>query len=278
MPLVSVTDHWIQKRPPPIAPGPTQPPRSLVAWSTHLGEPVADAGASALAHADAGLTDEATRLAIAAVAKQPSAPLYDLLATAYLSRHHEREAGLAYRAALRLDPDDTGALFGYARVMLDQHQADEARHAFDRMLQLDPDDVAALETLGIDLYRSGDHAHASELFQRAAATGRASGIAYVGLALDARGDPKQELAWLELAWRAEPRDRWILDELATAAANDPARLADISRRRSALEPDLGSSGHRVHGFQCRTGVSKRGRGCVRVKYFTEITDSASLSG
>ncbi|HEX7703667.1 MAG TPA: tetratricopeptide repeat protein, partial [Kofleriaceae bacterium] len=176
VPLVSVTDHWIQKRPPPIAPGPTQPPHSLVAWSMHVGEPVADAGASALAHADAGLTDEATRLAIAA---KPSAPIYDLLATAYLARHHEREAGLAYRAALRLDPDDTDALFGYARVMLDQHQAGEARHAFDRMLQLDPDDIAALETLGIDLYRGGDRAHASELFHRAAATGRASGIAYV---------------------------------------------------------------------------------------------------
>jgi hypothetical protein len=239
VPLVSVTDHWIQKRPPPIASGSTQPPRSLVAWSTHVGEPVADAGASALAHADAGLTDEAMRLAIAA---KPSAPIYDLLATAYLARHHLREAGLAYRAALRLDPDDTGALFGYARVMLDQHQAGEARHAFDRMLQLDPDDIAALETLGIDRYRSGDRARASELFHRAVATGRASGIAYVGLALDARGDAKQELAWLELAWRAEPRDRWILDELAVVAADDPTRLADIARRRSALETDLSISG------------------------------------
>ena len=77
-----------------------QPPRSLVAWSTHLGEPVADAAASALAHADAGLTDEATRLAIAA---KPSAPLYALLASAYLSRHHERRgrARVSRRAAPR---------------------------------------------------------------------------------------------------------------------------------------------------------------------------------
>ncbi|MEO8841094.1 MAG: tetratricopeptide repeat protein [Kofleriaceae bacterium] len=238
VPLVNVTDHWIQKRPAPIAPGPTQSPRSLVAWSTQIGEPVADAGAAALAHADAGLADEATRLAIAA---KPSAPIYDLLASAYLARHHLREAGVAFRAALRLDPDDTGALFGYARVMLDQHQAAEARHAFDRMLQLDPDDIAALETLGIDLYRSGDHAHATELFRRAAATGRASGIAYVGLALDARGDANQERVWLERAWRAEPRDRWILDELAAVSANDRVQLADITRRKTALEPDLATS-------------------------------------
>jgi len=234
VPLVAVTDHWIQKRPPPIKPGPTEPPRSLVAWSTHLGEPIADP--AALAHADAGLTDEAVRLAIAALAKQPSAQLYDLVATAYLARHHTRDAGLAYRAALRSDPDDTGALFGYARVMLDAHDEAEAQHAFERMLALDPDDVAALETLGIARYRSGDRAKAGELFQRAATTGRASGIAYVGLALAARGDAKEESKWLELAWRAEPRDRWILDELDAVAATlgDHAHIAELSRRRAAL--------------------------------------------
>ena len=242
VPLVAVTDHWIQKRPPPIKPGPTEAPRSLVAWSVHLGEPVPDAGASAIAHADAGLTDEATRLAIAALAKQPSAQLYDLVANAYLARHHPRDAGLAYRAALRLDPDDNGALFGYARVMLDAHQPAEAQHAFERMLQLDPDDVAALETLGIDRYRNGEHAKAVELFRRAANTGRASGIAFVGLALDARGDAKQELAWLELAWRAEPRDRWILDELDAVAATlgDRNLIAETSRRRAAITTVAGS--------------------------------------
>jgi tetratricopeptide (TPR) repeat protein len=243
VPLVAVTDHWIQKRPPPIKPGPTEPPRSLVAWSTHLGEPVADGGASALAHADAGLTDEATRLAIATIAKQPTAQLWDFLANAYLARRHTREAGLAYRAALNLDPDDTGALFGYARVMLDAKQPAEAQQAFDRMLQLDPDDVAALETLGIDRYRSGERARAVELFRRAANTGRASGIAYVGLALDARGDAKQELAWLEKAWRAEPRDRWILDELdaVSGVLGDPKLSAEISHRRAAITPVAGSA-------------------------------------
>jgi tetratricopeptide (TPR) repeat protein len=127
-------------------------------------------------------------------------------------------------------------LFGYARVMLDAHDETEAQRAFERMLVLDPDDVAALETLGIARYRSGDRAKAGELFQRAATTGRASGIAYVGLALAARGDVKQESKWLELAWRAEPRDRWILDELDAVAATlgDHARIAELSRRRAAL--------------------------------------------
>ena len=243
VPLVAVTDHWIQKRPPPIKPGPTESPRSLVAWSTHFGEPVPDGGASALAHADAGLTDEATRLAVAALAKAPTVQLYDFIANAYLARRRPRDAGLAYRAALHLDPDDSGALFGYARVMLDAKQPAEAQHAFERMLQLDPDDVAALETLGIDRYRNGDRAKAVELFRRAANTGRASGIAYVGLALDARGDAKAELAWLEKAWRAEPRDRWILDELGAVAGviGDAKLITETSRRRAAITPVAASA-------------------------------------
>jgi len=227
VPLVVVTDHWIQRRPPPIAPGPTGKPRALAAWSTAIGEPVEGlAAVTALAHADAGLSDEALRRAITAV---PTAQIDDLLASAFLAKHRVRDAGLAYRAALHLDPDDTTALFGYAKIMLDTKQPAEARHAFERMLQLDPEDLAALETFGIYLYRTGDRAHAVELFKRAAATQRASGITYVALAFDARTDPKQELAWLELAWRAEPRDRWILDELARV--HDPK----LERRRAAIE-------------------------------------------
>ncbi|MEO8550249.1 MAG: hypothetical protein ABI678_09750 [Kofleriaceae bacterium] len=227
VPLVSVTDHWIQKRPPPIKPGPNEKPRALAAWSTTIGDPVdgLDA-ATALAHADVGLTDEAIRRAIAA---KPTAALDDLLASAFLAKHRVRDAGLAYRAALHLDLDDTTALFGYAKIMLDEKQPDEARRAFERMLQLDPDDLAALETFGIYLYRTGDPARAIQLFTRAASTHRASGITYVALAFAARGDPDRELAWLELAWRAEPRDRWILDELARV--HDPR----IERRRAAIE-------------------------------------------
>src|SRR6185312_9992709 len=130
-----------------------------------------------------------------------------------------------------------------ARVMLDAKQPAEAQHAFERMLQLDPDDVAALETLGIDRYRNGDRAKAVELFRRAANTGRASGIAYVGLALDARGDAKAELAWLEKAWRAEPRDRWILDELGAVAGviGDAKLITETSRRRAAITPVAASA-------------------------------------
>ena len=243
IPLVTITDHWIQKRPPPIRPGEVEPPQRLIAWSSFLGAPVDDGGMAAitaLAHADAGLTDEAVQLAVRAVATQPSAALDRLLASAYLARRRVADAGRAYAAALRLDPDDQPSLLGYARVMLDAGTPDalaEARHALDRLLAIDPDDVAALETLAIHLERSGDRAHAIELLRRAAATDRASGITYVGLAVAARAQPIDELHWLELAWRAEPRDRWILDELAAAAAatRDPARIAEIAQRRAAVE-------------------------------------------
>jgi tetratricopeptide (TPR) repeat protein len=240
VPLVTITDHWIQKRPPPIAPGPVARPRTLVPWSTLIGDPVGDAempALTALAHADAGLGDEAVRLAVTAVAKRPSAALYELIANALIARHRPQEAGHAYRSALRLEPDRASALLGYARVMLDGGRIDEAMRAFDRLLAIDPSDVASLETKGIFLYRGGDRAHAFELFRRAAATGRATAASYVALAVEARSNRTQELEWLEQAWRAEPRDRWILDELdaAAAAIGDKKRIAELARRRAAVE-------------------------------------------
>jgi hypothetical protein len=211
LPLVTITDHWIQKRPTPLKPASPELPRSLTAWSAFIGEPVPDAGAAARGYADAGLTKEAERLAVQAIATTPSPQLYDLLANAYLARHRLADAGHAYEAALRLDPDDSTALLGYARVMLDHGAATDAAHAFERMLAIDPDDVAALETWGIYLERTGEHARATDLFRRAAATGRATGIAYVGLANATSG--VERTGWLERAWRAEPRDRFIVEQL-----------------------------------------------------------------
>ncbi|HEY5927625.1 MAG TPA: tetratricopeptide repeat protein [Kofleriaceae bacterium] len=240
VPLVTITDHWIQTRPPPIKPGAIEKPKRLVAWSTHIGEPVKDdemLALSALGHADAGLNDAAVEQAVAAVAKRPSAALYALIANAYLAKRRTQEGGRAFKAALRLDPDHTGALLGYARVMLDAGAFEEAKRALERLLAIDPEHVAALETRGIFLYRNGDRAAALELFKRAVATSRATGASYVALAIDARGNSKQQLEWLELAWRAEPRDRFVLDELklAAEASGNRARIADVERRRAALD-------------------------------------------
>jgi Flp pilus assembly protein TadD len=240
VPLVTITDHWIQKQPPAVRPGAIEKPKTLVPWSTHIGEPVVDdemAVLTALGHADAGFNDEAVRLAVRAVAKQPTAALYNLLANIYLAKRRPRDASLAYQQALHLDPDDSGALLGYARVMLDGGKLDEANHALDRLLALDPNDGTALETRGIALYRTGNRAQAIEQFRRAATSSRASAASYVALAIDARGNSAKQLEWLELAWRAEPRDRWILDELTSAAAasGNQKRIAELAKRRAAVE-------------------------------------------
>jgi hypothetical protein len=211
LPLVTITDHWIQKRPPPMKPDAPVAPHALIPWSQFIGEPVVDAGAAARAYADAGLMDEAVKRAVDAVATAPSAPLYDLLASAYIAKYRVPDAGRAFQAALRIDPDDETALLGYARVMLDARRADEATHAFERMLAIDPENVAALETWGVYLARTGDRARAIDLFRRAAATGRASGIAYVGLA-EGEGSA-EKMRWLERAFRAEPHDKWVVDHL-----------------------------------------------------------------
>jgi len=211
LPLVTITDHWIQKRPAAMKPDAPAAPHALLPWSQFIGEPVADAGAAARGYADAGLMDEAVKRAVSAVATLPSAPLYDLLASAYLAKHRVPDAGRAFQAALRIDPDDETALIGYARVMLDAHRAEEATHAFERMLAIDPENIAALETWGVYLARTGDQTHALDLFRRAAATGRASGIAYVGLA--AAPGSAEKMMWLERAFRAEPHDVWVVDHL-----------------------------------------------------------------
>lgn len=211
LPLVAITDHWIQKRPPVMKPDAPITPRALIPWSQLTGEPAAEPGAIARGYADAGLMDEAVQRAVTAVATTPSAPLYDLLASALLAKHRESDAGRAYRAALQLDPDDQSALLGYARVMLDARRPDEAAHAFERLLAIDPEDVAALETWGIALARSGQQDRAVELFRRAVATGRASGIAFVGLATE--GGSSEKMMWLQRAFRAEPHDTWVVDHL-----------------------------------------------------------------
>ena len=197
VPLVAITDHWIQKKPPPINPQLVEKPHAIVPWSAQIGEPVKDGmtGLAAVANADAGLTDEAERLAIEAVHDRPTPQVWNVLANAFLARHREPDAGRAYQQALGLDPDDTTALLGYARAMLDANRVADARKAFDRLLAIDPEDVAALETLGIHLHRHGDGARSeSSCSKSAVATGRASGISYVGLALDASGRCQKELA------------------------------------------------------------------------------------
>jgi predicted Zn-dependent protease len=235
MPEVVVTDHWIQRRPPPIAPGRAARPHALVRWSTLLGEPVAatndDLAVEAVAYERAGLADEAQQRAARAIAARPAIPeVYELRAG-----HRDLVA------LLRIDPDRRSALFSYALAMLDQRTRrsdEEATHAIDRLLALDPDYQPALENRGMVLLRSGRIADARTYLARAVAAGPDAAFAHVGLAALALRDRRLDdaIAHLEAARLVEPGDAWIFDRLAEAyaARGDQTRAAAIARSRAGL--------------------------------------------
>ena len=251
--LVTVTDHWIQKRPPPIRPGGDKPER-LVSWPTLVGDPggeavgdaVGDAATGddlvaldAIAHAGIGQRDEADRLGASVAGKGPHVPqLYQWLASRYTAANQPGNAAHAYAALFRFAPDDAPGLYGYARLMQGRgpEGAPEATRALDRMLALDGGDPTALEMKGTLLFRSGRIEEARPLFTRAAALGPSSGAAHVALGALARreGRDADAIAQLEAARRIEPGDAWILDRLhdAYVKSGDAARAGDIERARA----------------------------------------------
>lgn len=232
MPEVLVTDHWIQRRPPPIAPGRAERPHALVRWSTLLGEPVAaaadDLAVEAVAYQRAGLDEEAKQRAARAIASRPAIP-----------EVYELRGDLA--ALLRVDPDRRSTLFSYALAMLDRGtpaSAEEATHAIDRLLALDPDYQPALENRGMVLLRTGHVADARAYLTRAAAAGPDGAFAHVGLAALALRDKKldEAIAHLEAARAVEPGDAWVFDRLAEAyaARGDQPRAAALARARAGF--------------------------------------------
>lgn len=240
-PQVAITDHWIQRRPPPVRPGKDEP-QHLVPWPDLVGEHATGedvAALEAVAYANAGRRDEAERRADALAGKNLHVPwLYERLAGRFAERGRVWDIAEAYAAVLRFRPDDEGALLGYARAMLDRGAAgsDGALHALDRLLALDPDDGAALETKATFLFRTGRIEEARPLFVRAAATDPSSATAHVALAVLARreGHEPETVAELEVARRIQPGDAWILDRLREAygKGGDAERVAGIDRARA----------------------------------------------
>jgi len=243
--LLSITDHWIQRRPPPIRPG-SDKPKQVVAWPDLVGDPAPGPDLDAMravTSAHLGQQDEAERLAGSLVEQRAQVPqIYDWLAGRYSAANQPWNMARALAALLRFEPDSGDALIRYARVMLDRGPdgVPEAMHALDRMLAIEPDDPNALETKGIFLYRSGRPEEARPLFVRAAESSPAAGIAHVGLAMLARRDGREAeaVAQLEAAWRIEPWDSFILDRLrdAYAKADAGARSDDIERARRHFLP------------------------------------------
>ncbi|MFI5289773.1 MAG: multiheme c-type cytochrome, partial [Polyangia bacterium] len=243
VPLVTVTDHFIQRRPPQVRPGPLPPPARLETWSALVGDPVKGSdlvATRAVASAQAGRGAEAERLAATPVAARARVPeLYEWLA------RRERQTPLIARRTwatlLGFDPDSAEGLVGYARATLEVGAPDafsEAMHALDRLLAIDPENPEALETKGVLLFRRGQTEAARPLFERCAAAGPASASCSVGLAALALRDHRAQDAAsaLEAARRSEPTDAWILAKLSEAygALHDRGHLDEIERVRTAL--------------------------------------------
>jgi peptidyl-prolyl cis-trans isomerase C len=74
-----------------------------------------------------------------------------------------------YEAILELAPDDVGARFEYAQLLLDQGRWDEAAEQLAAVLERDPDHRDALEAYGRLLLQSNDFDRAAEHLERALA-------------------------------------------------------------------------------------------------------------
>ena len=243
VPLVTVTDHFIQKRPPPIRPGPLAPPEKLEPWSSLVGDPVKGSdlqAAHAVADAQAGLGAEAERLAAIALAEGQRVPeLYEWVARR--ERKDPSSARRTWAALLGFDPDSAAGLIGYARTTLELGAPDafgDAMRALNRLLAIDPENPEALETKAVLLFRRGQVDAARPLFQRGAAAGPASAACHVGLAALALRDhrEKEAISELEAARQSEPTDGWILAKLSEAygAVHNRGHLDELARVRKAL--------------------------------------------
>jgi Cytochrome c554 and c-prime len=228
---VTITDHWIQRRPPPLRDG-TPRPAKLVAWSTLIGAPVTGSdlpGLEVLAWAELGRSDEAIARAPSALAAAPRLPeLYDFVGHELGRRGHAAQAMGAHATALGFAPDDRSALLGFARARLDAGGAEaqaEAMRALDRLAVLDPDDADALETAGMVALRAGHVDEALPRFARAAARGPMAAASHVALAIAAERAGRRDEAmreW-EAAQRIAPDDALILDKLGAPRAADRPR-------------------------------------------------------
>ena len=230
IPAVTVVDHWIQVRPPPIRPGPAGPPKQIVAWSKHLTgtEPTVEAAAGSAVALDAyGKTEEAGRIAQAAVDRDSRVPeVYEIAAAQHGMRGNADAVARTLAKLLAFQPDRRRALMMFALAALDAGTPawrTEAEHALDRMIALDPRDQRALEIKGMTLVRDGRHRDGKDLLERAAAAGPAGGSAHVGLAALAikANDRAAAIQHLEAARRIEPRDPWIHQRLAGLGVGAP---------------------------------------------------------
>jgi Tfp pilus assembly protein PilF len=245
VPLVSVTDHFIQRRPPPVRPGRMEKPEELVPFSPLGGGPSPGEDLPALlavAYGQAGRPEKATPLFASSLEADPRVPgLMDWVAERVTESRQTRNLPRVHRKLLAMQPDAPAVLVAYARALLDVGTPDamaEATRALARAVAVDPGHPGALETRGMLAFRSGAVEEARPLFERAVMAAPAMGPSHVGLAvLEARAQRSREATLhFEAARRAEPMDAWILDRLSDlyGKSKDAARAREIEEIRRKL--------------------------------------------
>lgn len=255
-----ITDHWIRKRVSPPTP-PDAGARSIrlqkiESYALRIGDvPVGDdlVAIEAVAEDLSGMGREALPKLASAVTTHPQSPdLYDALASRFESRHaaarsaeDRRRAAVGLRharaAVVRFRPDDVGALVDYARAcfMLGTEESVTDAHAsLDRALRVMPDHPAALLEKGGALFRAGRIDEAGPVLERAVDAGPDQLEAHVLLGVMSRdaGALARAVERFESARKREPRDVWLLDQLATLyeRLGRTTQRAELLRVRSAL--------------------------------------------
>ena len=90
---------------------------------------------------DAGKSNEAVDLLEQALARTPSADLYEQLGDAYMQLHDASDAEKAYRSAVDLEPDQASHRRSLAQSLFDQGKYPEASAEYQKLADAEPDDA-----------------------------------------------------------------------------------------------------------------------------------------
>jgi Tfp pilus assembly protein PilF len=156
----------------------------------------------ALAHSEAGRSDEAERLLYRALALAPaSAELHNNLGNTLRSAGRLEGAIAAYRSALALAPGLAEAHFNLALAILRRGDAAGAKQSLRAALKARPGFADAQLNLGYLLEEEGDHAGAIACYRGAIALEPRLIEAHVNLGMQLLLAGRYAEGWIEYEWR-----------------------------------------------------------------------------
>jgi tetratricopeptide (TPR) repeat protein len=140
--------------------------------------------------------------------------VYSSLADVKYNLDKWTEAVDAYEMALRLDPDNHGAMNNYAYYLsLREERLDYAEQLAEKAISLEPGNAAYLDTVGWIHHIKGNHDEALQYILKSVETGDASAevFEHLGDVYNALGDFDNAGVWWRKAFEADP-DRDYLRE------------------------------------------------------------------